>query len=197
MTETATVESLTKTQAARRASVVRAALEFGAEGGYDEVHMRDVASRADVALGTIYRYFSSKDHLLAAVQIGWILDLEKQVANRPPEGSTTADRMVDILSRAVRSQQADPKLTAAVTRALTSDDPNVRDCQVEMNEAMTRILGRAFDADFDHDSAAAISRTLEHVWFSTLLGWVNGWSTIETVGDELSGAARLLLDQYG
>lgn len=196
MTDIAAVESLTKGQSERRARVIRAALELGAEGGYEAVQMRDVGTRAGVALGTIYRYFSSKDHLLAAVHIDWILDLEKQVANRPPDGSTTAERMVDILNRALRSQQADPRLTAAVTRALTSDDRNVGDCQAEMNEVMTRIQSRAFDADFSSDRAMAISRTLEHVWFSTLLGWVNGWTSIEKVGDEVSGAAHLLLDQY-
>ena len=58
--------TLTAAQAARRERVVRAALELAAEGGYDAVQMRDVASRSEVALGTIYRYFSSKDHLLAA-----------------------------------------------------------------------------------------------------------------------------------
>ncbi len=196
MTEVAAVESLTKTQTARRGRVTRAALELGAEGGYDAVQMRAVSSRADVALGTIYRYFSSKDHLLAVVHIDWILDLEKQVANRPPEGASAADRMVDILDRAIRSQQSEPKLTEAVTRALTSDDRNVADCQAEMNDVMTRVQQRAFEPGFDGDRAAGISRVLEHIWFSALLGWVNGWTSIDTVGDELASAAHLLLDQY-
>ena len=60
------VDALTKSQAARRQRVLVAALELGADGGYDAVQMRDVATTAGVALGTIYRYFSSKDHLLAA-----------------------------------------------------------------------------------------------------------------------------------
>ncbi|NIR40846.1 MAG: helix-turn-helix transcriptional regulator, partial [Actinobacteria bacterium] len=33
------------------------------EGGYEAVQMRAVAERADVALGTIYRYFNGKDDL--------------------------------------------------------------------------------------------------------------------------------------
>ena len=54
------------------------------EGGYEAVQMRDVAARANVALGTIYRYFSSKDHLLAAVMVEWCRDLERRVGLRPP-----------------------------------------------------------------------------------------------------------------
>ena len=40
---------LTKSQAARRQRVLVAALQLGAEGGYDAVQMRDVAATADTA----------------------------------------------------------------------------------------------------------------------------------------------------
>ena len=46
--------SLTKSQVARRGRVIEAALSLGADGGYDAVQMRDVATTAGVALGTIY-----------------------------------------------------------------------------------------------------------------------------------------------
>src|SRR4249920_487714 len=114
MFETTATEQLTKSQAARRQRVVTAALELGAEGGYDAVQMRDVATRANVALGTIYRYFSSKDHLLAAALVEWTRDLERRATTRPPRGSTTAERVVDILGRAVRAMEREPKLSAAV-----------------------------------------------------------------------------------
>jgi TetR/AcrR family transcriptional regulator, cholesterol catabolism regulator len=38
-----------------------------------------------------------------------------------------------------------------------------------------------------------VVRILSHVWFSTLLGWVNGWYPVSQVGDDLEDAARLLL----
>ena len=83
MSEAAATEQLTKSQAARRQRVVAAALELGSEGGYDAVQMRDVAARANVALGTIYRYFSSKDHLLAAALVEWVKDLERRATISP------------------------------------------------------------------------------------------------------------------
>jgi AcrR family transcriptional regulator len=188
--------ALTKSQAARRERVIRAAMDLGSEGGYDAVQMRDVAARAGVALGTIYRYFSSKDHLLAAALVEWATDLERRVSQRPPRGETIADRMVDILRRATRAMENDPDLSAAVVTALSSNDPYVARCQEDVGEVMTRIQALAFPDDFDTDTAARISRALGHVWFSSLLAWVNGWRGIGVAGDELASASHLLLDQY-
>ena len=57
-------------------------MSLAAEGGYDAVQMRDVAATAQVALGTIYRYFASKDHLLAATLVEWTKDLQRRLAMR-------------------------------------------------------------------------------------------------------------------
>ena len=65
------VQPTTPRQVARRDGAIRAAIELASEGGYEAVRMRDVAARADIALGTLYRYFSSKDHLLAAAMAVW------------------------------------------------------------------------------------------------------------------------------
>jgi AcrR family transcriptional regulator len=190
-------EQLTKSQAARRQRVVAAALELGAEGGYDAVQMRDVATRANVALGTIYRYFSSKDHLLAAALVEWTRDLERRATMRPPRGDAIADRVVDLLGRAVRAMEREPKLSAAVVVALSSSDAGVAECQLEVGIVMDRIQGLAFPDDFDPELERRITRALGHVWFSSLLGWVNGWKGMSETGHELDSAAHLLLDQYG
>lgn len=196
MTDIAEPAMLTKSQIARRERVIRAAMELGAEGGYDAVQMRDVSQRAGVALGTIYRYFSSKDHLLAAALVEWTVDLERQVTKRPPTGDSIAERMTDILGRATGAMEREPKLTAAVVTALTSDDPFVSKCQQDMNNVMTRIQSRVFPDDFPSDVREGVIRTLQHVWFSALLGWVNGWMGISATGDELATAAHLMLDSY-
>lgn len=188
--------TLTKSQAARRERVLRSSLELGSAGGYDAVQMRDVATTAGVALGTIYRYFSSKDHLLAAAMVEWTADLERRVAQRPPKGDTIADRVIDVLSRATRSMEREPELSAAVVTALLSPDPGAAACQREVAASMDRILAHALGDDIGEVLAGQISRTLGAVWFTALIGWVNGWSGMEKVADELELAAHLLLDQY-
>ena len=50
----------------RRKRILDVTLALASKGGYDAVQMRTVAERADVALGTLYRYFPSKIHLLVS-----------------------------------------------------------------------------------------------------------------------------------
>jgi len=190
---TAETFELPRGQAARRRRVVEAAIELAREGGYDAVQMRDVATRAGVALGTIYRYFSSKDHLLAAAFVDWAADLEARLMQRPAKGASSADRVADILLRATRAVYREPELFAALVTAMPSADPGVAECQRGVNEVFARMV-TAVIGDIDPRRRDGIIRTLGQVWFTGLLGWVNGWPNARDLGSDLEETARLLLE---
>jgi AcrR family transcriptional regulator len=184
--------SLTRAQEARRQRVIDAAMELGLEGGYEAVQMRDVAARAHVAMGTVYRYFSSKDHLLAAALVFWVEQLDARLAQVPPRGSVASERVLDVLDRALRAMARQPQLVAAVFASLASPDPAAIDCQQQLGAVMDAIIIRAIGEPQPPDHAER-TRIIGHVWYSSLVGWVNGWSDMNRVGDELSVAVRLLL----
>ena len=188
--------SLTVAQAARRDRVLRAALKLGAEGGYEAVQMRDVAAEADVALGTIYRYFSSKDHLLAAALVTWTGDLEQQIVRRPPAGRSVADRVANVLQRATKGMEREPRLTAALMAAISSSDKGAASCQGEVRASMARVLDRALPAELTPEVRSQVIRVLNFVWYGALLGWVNGWEGTDDVSREITDAAHLILDPY-
>src|ERR1700760_2343560 len=54
-----------KRLAARRSAILAAARETAAEGGMAAVQIAPVAVRANVAAGTVYRYFPSKADLIS------------------------------------------------------------------------------------------------------------------------------------
>jgi TetR/AcrR family transcriptional regulator, cholesterol catabolism regulator len=193
VTTGASPNALSRSQTVRRQRVLTAAIELASSGGYDAVQMRDVAKRAHVALGTIYRYFASKDHLLAATLVEWTRDLQERVLQRPSRGVTPADRVVDVLRRATHSLERSPKLTAALITAVSAPDPAIKDCQREVNDIMVDVLSGAMSDDVPDELKAGVCRVMSHVWFSSLVGWVNGWGGGVDVGDELEVAARLLL----
>lgn len=64
---------LTATQVARRQRILAAALAALEAGEYEHIQMRSVAQAADVALGTVYRYFPSKEFLYASAVLEWAM----------------------------------------------------------------------------------------------------------------------------
>jgi AcrR family transcriptional regulator len=186
------VSSLTRSQEARRQRVIQAAIELATEGGYDAVQMRDVATRARVAMGTIYRYFTSKDHLLSAAQVEWALTLQRRVTLRPHIDAPSADRVVEVLRRATRAMERQPRLTAAFVTAASSTDPAVSERQREVASIVEATIDYALGED-DVGDRTGIIRVLGYVWQGALVVWLNGQNTAAQMSEELERAARLLL----
>jgi AcrR family transcriptional regulator len=181
-----------RNQAVRRKRVIEAALGLAAGGGYDAVQMRDVAERADVALGTLYRYFPSKDQLLIAALGEWATELERRLKQRPAVGETPADRVIDVLHRATRVLERQPRVTAAMVTALSSPDPEAAGTKNEVYERLRSIISGAIgDAPVEHPDE--IVRVLAFVWFAALVSWVGGMAEAGIMDAELETAARLLL----
>lgn len=63
--------------ARRKAEILEAAANVFAENGFHRSTIKDIAEAADIAEGTIYNYFESKDDLLISL-IDWLADLEKR-----------------------------------------------------------------------------------------------------------------------
>lgn len=187
--------ALTEKQFARRQGLVKAAMALAAEGGYDAVQMRDVAAKARVALGTLYRYFPSKDQLLVAALGEWTRELQQRVTQRPPRGETAADRVAAVLRRACRALEREPRLTAALVTALSSlssEEPAALEHAYGVYATMSEVITSAME-DGEVPDREALIRTLGHVWFSVLVARVRGWSDEGQMVRDLEGAVRLLI----
>ena len=112
---------MTSGQLARRAKIVEAVIELINEVGADAVQMRDVAQRPGVALGTVYRYFSSKEHLLAAALEDWQKRLTRRVVTASAPGGDGP--VLEYLQRAQRAFHRNPRMTALMLQSMTSKDP--------------------------------------------------------------------------
>jgi AcrR family transcriptional regulator len=187
------IATLSAKQSERRQRVIEAAMALADEGGYDAVQMRDVAARADVALGTVYRYFTSKDQMLAAAFAEWAAELEGRLRRRPLQGGTRAERVKDFLHRATRNLERRRNLAAALVTSVAAPDPSAAEDQRRMASWMTRILAEALDG-LPASEQQGIREVLGHVWYSCLLAWVNDRIRIDEVYADLDMACHLLLD---
>ncbi|UMG92323.1 TetR family transcriptional regulator [Nocardioides sp. TF02-7] len=92
----------------RRKRILDATYQLAKEGGFDAVQMRAVAEQADVALGTLYRYFPSKIHLLVSALARQLGEAQQRLQSREIPGDTSADRVLYVLKRLTRGMQGDP-----------------------------------------------------------------------------------------
>jgi AcrR family transcriptional regulator len=188
--------ALARSQAARRRRVLDATFRLAAVGGFDAVQMRDVAAEADVALGTVYRYFSSKERLLLAAMAEQQADLRAFLDRHPAAGATAADRVLAVFARANKSLRGHPDVTAAMVRAFGSAQTENADVVREVTEIMTAVITGAVQGSDRHaptDRELRIARILMQVWLSSLNGWVCGVDGPERVDEDLEQATRLLL----
>ncbi len=186
--------ALARNQAARRRRVLDAALTLASTGGFEAVQMRDVASEADVALGTVYRYFSCKERLLLEANIEQIERLASRLEKRPPQGETAAERVVDVLQRANRALLQQRQLTTALVRALAAAPPEEADAVRRVTETMTEIITSAIRDEPPTERDLVVARVLQQVWLSALVGWVGGVDPSDRVDEDMELATRALLN---
>jgi len=180
-------------QRERRKRILDATLTLASKGGYDAVQMREVADRADVALGTLYRYFPSKIHLLVSALASEFERTRERLGRRPVPGNAPADRIIYVLDKVTRSMQREPLLTEAMTRAFMFADPSAA---AEVNTVAALMEHILTDAMHDGDPTAderAIARVIGDVWLSNLVAWVTRRASAADVTRQLELAARLLL----
>ncbi len=94
---------MTARQRGRRAALTEAVIDLLQETEPDRIQMREVSERSGVALGTLYRYFPTKEHLMAASMEAWndrlSRKLEVERAGRSPPASPTIAVCVNGCSR--------------------------------------------------------------------------------------------------
>lgn len=188
-------DTMTAAQLARRDKVVEAVIELVAAGRVEDLGMKDVAERSGVALGTIYRYFSSKDHLAAAALREWARALDGPGRRDMPPGGTMTERLVAILRRAVRAYQRQPSFARLLILAANSTDPFASECYGEMGDGVFETLGAALDG-LDADERRRVLGVVGAVWYHALAEWVNDRKTIAEVHAAVEDAARLVLAGY-
>jgi AcrR family transcriptional regulator len=155
--------------------------------------MRTVAERADVALGTLYRYFPSKIHLLVSALARELERYLERLERRPVPGETPYDRVLYVLGRATRSMQREPMLTEAMTRAFMFADPSAANEVNTVARLMERMFTRAMHEGEPSADDMAIARVIGDVWLSNLVAWVTRRASADDVSNHLELAARLLL----
>jgi AcrR family transcriptional regulator len=157
--------------------------------------MRSVAEEANVALGTLYRYFPSKIHLLVSALGREFEKAEASMRDKPIPGDTSSERVIYVLRKTTRGLQGDPHLTEALTRAFMFADASVQSEIHNVGMLLTTMLTRAMHpgrTELTEDDVA-VARVIGDVWLSALVGWVTGRTSAADTAAQMEKAVHLLL----
>jgi AcrR family transcriptional regulator len=184
---------LTERQEARRRRILDASTRLAIRGGFDAVQMREVAEAAGVALGTLYRYFPSKIHLLVATMQDQLQQLHATLRRRPPTEQAPAARVAQTLMRAFRAMQREPHLADAMMRALTFADRSVSPEVDTVSRLTTAIIldAMGLTGPPTPEQLSAV-RVIEHTWHSALITWLSGRASIAQVKIDIETVCRLI-----
>jgi AcrR family transcriptional regulator len=185
-------ETMTPAQLARRARLVTAVVELIGEGRDEDVQMKEISERAGVALGTVYRYFSSKDHLLAAALVEWAGGLASSRRAGGPLAGDPADQLRRVLHLALRAYRRQPNFARILVAVSNSSDPYASACFQQLGGVVFPALTPTL-VGVEADRAQGVLRVVGAVWYHGLSEWVKGRMTIDEVEDLLDRTCDLVL----
>jgi AcrR family transcriptional regulator len=192
----APVARLAASQLRRMRAIVDAAVALAERGGFEGVRLRDVGEASGVALGTLYKYFRSKEDILLFAVHEEAEKLEAVMAVRPARGATAAERLADFFQRATRGFTRRPNLARAVVRAIAVGEHELAVKVAAYHLRMERMIVKALrgEAPVSGPTAreTAVASTLNRVWFASLVGWAGGLHTVREVTDRMRETAELL-----
>ena len=161
-------------QAKRRQKVMDEAVLLAARGGLEALRIRDVVARTGVSSATIYRYFASKEHLLVAALAEQRFAIP-HLGDAPREGTTPAERVIDLLRAPTDALTSAPRLAAAMLQAMTSGEPGVApNANLNQTSATSPVVRRrrsrprGRSADCGRRAGRMSLRTRSEVWCGTL-----------------------------
>jgi AcrR family transcriptional regulator len=200
----APVARLAASQLKRMRRIVDTAVDLAEQGGFEAVRLRDVAERSDVALGTLYKYFRSKEDILLFALNEEVDRLEATLVERPDTSGTPRQRAAEFFRRSTRALARRPQLARAMVRAMASGDADtvmkLASLQLRIARLVTASMrGEApkLDAPLDQPPGTAkeqaVAQILMNVWFSSLVGWAAGLHPERTVTEHVRTAAELVV----
>jgi AcrR family transcriptional regulator len=187
----------------RAKRIVETAVALAERDGYQAVRLRDVAATAQVALGTVYKRFASKEEILIAALEQEVEKLVGKIGKKPVPGDTPQERIRFVFSAVSKGLVRRPNLGKALVRSLASGDPNITERVASFHGVITALVMTAIrgGTPADQDSwggdvderERTIASILQNVWFASFVGWDGGLHEASQLLSDVDKTAELLL----
>jgi AcrR family transcriptional regulator len=150
-----------------RQRLLRAAIELFTTGGYHVTTTPQIARRARLAEGTIYRHFEGKQHLLNELYRGAVQWATAQVDAAPARATTPSGQLGDVARSLVTCAARDPAVIRMALLMRHGDllDDRSREVERQFQQSLARVVagGKA-----DGTVRVGSAELWAGVWLSTI-----------------------------
>jgi TetR/AcrR family transcriptional regulator, cholesterol catabolism regulator len=180
----------------RTRRILETAISLAERDGFDAVRLRDVAAQAEVALGTVYRRFRSKEDILVAALEVETNRLASEFGDNPITGDDAITRTTQLFGRMTKALIAKPNLARALLRAVSSGVPENTERVAQFHGLTTELITAVmFDLEHgDEEHHKHLAGLLQDIWFAKLVGWAGGLQDCDGVIGDMRAAVVLLLN---
>jgi AcrR family transcriptional regulator len=135
--------------------ILAAAEAVFSERGYENAAMSEIAARAGVVEGTIYKYFENKRDLVFKVMEAWYDGLVRNFATELAGIAGTRPRLRYLVWRHLRTVHDAPELCRVFFREVRTEDNYHRSLIHEMNRRYTRFVTDVLQEGIDRGELRA------------------------------------------
>jgi TetR/AcrR family transcriptional regulator, cholesterol catabolism regulator len=186
-------EDMSPSQRQRRAIVIDVTLKMIAESG-SGVEIRDICQRSGVALGTVYKYFGSKDSLFAEAYLKWRTEHLQDITNAASGRRSNSSRMRAALRKAVDLFLEGPQYLELSALMRSSRQPEIIQQRRDL-EQETASLFKGLLSDMSSKDADGIVFVLMASFSLAMTQYGAQDRTREGVYDAIDEAVRVSLDR--
>ena len=168
-------------------------LDLADEGGYDAVQLRPISDRTGISSDTIYRYFGSRDQLIAVAVRQWI---EREFVEPAPtwlEGSTPAEQVLSFNRHVWEVWERNPNMLETFVRAAMAEGNSEDGIAARSLDTLVPLTADAM-RDVEPGYRADVLMIVEHFTHSAMTYVVRGQLPISEVYPQLERTVRRLAE---
>lgn len=180
-------------QKVRHRKMLKAAVKLGSELDFERVQMQDIATEAEVAIATLYRYFPSKVHLFVGVMKAEMDDVDPAMftvrADQDPV-VVTGDLLTTFTRTMTRNRRLSMSMMQSIILSESLDCPDRDDIEDRFLEMLLAISG--WDTDPTEDQRRRCWLVIQ-AWFGVLITTMSGNRAPDMAEADIHRACELLL----
>jgi AcrR family transcriptional regulator len=177
------------TKTATRARILEEARALFAKRGFEDVTTRDIAVTAEIATGTLFNYFPTKEAIAATLALDTLVEVHARFEKKRRRGASLEEDLFGLIAAELRGLKLHRSYFSPVLEAIQSPQTGAASAENSIRARHWTVVSHMLA---DHGVTAAPSFITLHLYWALYAGVLSFWSSDASPNQEDSLA---VLDQ--